>query len=200
MTKGTDNGNGNNSSGTTVNLQGIVGPKETEKGSDYYQRDVYELDESMFRAGPYFNVQAVREGKAEEEIVVGTAQHPKRKEVGFTLAGDTRILQAKMRFRMDRGMFISCSFDPGNLFCMGCKARGPHSEVGSEEGDPVVLVFTNQNFPAVLFSLDERACIGVVRVEGGTIKEIGFVIGDMLDDIMVPKWQRHPSWVCFGSG
>ncbi len=46
-----------------------------------------------------------------------------------------------------------------------------------------MLVFTDQNFPAFLFSQDERACIGVVRVEGGTIKEIGFVIGDMLDGI-----------------
>jgi hypothetical protein len=84
-------------------------------------------------------------------------------------------------------MVISCSFDPSNMFCTGCKTRGPHSVVGSEEGDPVVLVFTDQNFPAVLFSQDERACIGVVRVEGGTIKEIGFVIGDMLDGITVPK-------------
>ena len=138
LQKGTDNGNGN-----VNNLQGIVGPKGTEKGSDYYQRDVFELDENMFRAGPYFNVQAVREGRAEEEIVVGTAQHPKRKEADFTLAGDNRILQAKMRFRMDKGMVISCSFDPGNLFCTGCKARGPHSVVGSEDGDPVVLVFTD---------------------------------------------------------
>jgi hypothetical protein len=182
LQKGTDNGNGN-----VNNLQGIVGPKGTEKGPDYYQRDVFELDENMFRAGPYFNVQAVREGRAEEEIVVGTAQHSKRKEADFTLTGDNRIMQAKMRFRMDRGMVISCSFDPGNLFCTGCKARGPHSVVGSEDSDPVCLVFTDQNFPAVLFSQDERPCIGVVRVEGGTIKEIGFVIGDMLDGITVPK-------------
>jgi hypothetical protein len=81
LQKGTDNGNGN-----VNNLQGIVGPKGTEKGPDYYQRDVFELDENMFRAGPYFNVQAVREGRAEEEIVVGTAQHSKRKEADFALA------------------------------------------------------------------------------------------------------------------
>jgi hypothetical protein len=31
LSKGTENGNGNNG-----NLQGIVGPKGTEKGSDYY--------------------------------------------------------------------------------------------------------------------------------------------------------------------
>ncbi len=44
-----------------------------------------------------------------------------------------------------------------------------------------MLVFMDQNCSAVLCSLNEKACIGVVRVEGGTIKEIGFVIGDMLD-------------------
>jgi hypothetical protein len=133
--KGTDDGNGNSSSGKAGNVQGIIGPKGTEKGTDYYQRDVYELDENIFWAGPYFNVQAVREANTEEEIVVGTAQHPKRKEKGFTLAGDSRILQAKIRYRLDRGMVISYSFDPGNLFCTGCKARGPHSVVGSKGGD-----------------------------------------------------------------
>jgi hypothetical protein len=42
--------------------------------------------------------------------VVGTAQHPKRKEAGFNLAGDTRILQAKMRYRLDRGMVMVLLF------------------------------------------------------------------------------------------
>jgi hypothetical protein len=88
---------------------------------------------------------------------------------------------------MDRAMTISASFDPANLICSGCKERGPHSVVGSPDGDPVVMVVTDQNFPAVMFSRDENPCIAVVRVEDGSTKEIGFLIGDMLDGIEMPQ-------------
>jgi len=124
---------------------------------------VYELDERIFPPGPYYNVKAARLAQAVEEIVVGEAAHEKRKEAGFTLAGDKRILQAHMRYRMDRAMTISASFDPANLIFSGCKERGPHSVVGSPDGDPVVMVVTDQNFPAVMFSSDENPCIAVVR-------------------------------------
>jgi hypothetical protein len=75
---------------TSTVQQEIVGPKGTDKGADYYKQDVYELDENLFPAGPYFNARAAH---TEEEIVVGASLHPKRKEAGFTLAGDTRILK-----------------------------------------------------------------------------------------------------------
>jgi hypothetical protein len=125
--------------------------------------------------------------QAEVEHVVGVAVNEKRKEAGFTVAGDKRILQAHMRFRMDRAMCISASFDPANLICTGCKERGPHSVVGSPDGEPVVMAVTDQNFPAVMYSKDSRSCIAVVRVEDGTTKEIGFLIGDMLDGIEMPR-------------
>jgi hypothetical protein len=141
----------------------------------------------FFPSGPYYNVKAARLAQAEEEIVVGEAVHEKRKGVGFTLAGDKRILQAQMRYRMDRAMSISASFDLANLICSGCKERGPHSVVGSLDGDPVVMVVTDQNIPAVMFSRDGNPCIAVVRVEDGTTKEIGFLIGDMLDGIEMPQ-------------
>ena len=47
----------------------------------------------------------------------------------------------------------------------------------------MVLVFTDQNFPAVLYSEDKEQCIGVVRAEHGTIREIGFMVTDMLDGV-----------------
>jgi hypothetical protein len=49
------------------------------------------------------------------------------------------------------------------------------------------MAVTDQNFPAVMFSRDSRSCIAVVRVEDGTTKEIGFLIGDMLDGIEMPR-------------
>ncbi len=38
-------------------------------------------------------------------------------------------------------------------------------------------------FPAVLYSEDKEQCIGVVRAEHGTIREIGFMVTDMLDGV-----------------
>jgi hypothetical protein len=154
---------------------------------DKFRRDVYTLDDEMFPAGPYFNVRAAKAAMAEEEIVVGQASHEKRKEAGFTLSGDRRVLQAKMRYRMDRGMCISSSFDPSNMMCTGCKERGAHSVVGNENGEPVVLVVTDQNFPAVMYSADEGQCIGIMRLEDGSIRDIGFLIGDMLDGLTLPR-------------
>jgi hypothetical protein len=149
---------------------------------------VYTLDEDLFPAGPYVNERAAKASMAEEEIVVGEASHEKRKEAGFTLSGDRRVLQAKMRYSMDRGMFISASFDPSIMMCTGCKSRGPHSVAGNKNGEPVViLVVTDQTFPAVMYSADEGQCIGVVRLEDGSIKDSGFLVGDMLDGIALPR-------------
>jgi hypothetical protein len=142
----------------------------------------------MFPAGLYFNVRAAKAAMAEEEIVVGEASHEKRKEAGFTLSDDKRVLQVKMRYRIDRGMCISASFDPSNMICTGCKNRGAHSVLGNETGEPAVLVVTDQNFPAVMYSADEEQCIGIVRLEDGSIRDIGFLIGDMLDGLTFPRW------------
>jgi hypothetical protein len=64
-------------------------PNGKEKGADL-NKDVYDLDENLFPAGPYYNVRAARMAQAEVEHVVGVAVNEKRKEAGFTLAGDKR--------------------------------------------------------------------------------------------------------------
>ena len=116
-------------------------------------------------------------------MVVGEVKQEKRREVGFDLAGDGRVRQTVLRHRMDVMLNVSCSFDPATMTCSGCKERGVHSMVRGDRGEPVVLVFTDQNFPAVLYSEDKEQCIGVVRAEHGTIREIGFMVTDMLDGV-----------------
>jgi hypothetical protein len=59
--------------------------------------------------------------------------------------------------------------------------------IGGDGQEPVVIVATDQNFPPVLFSENAGACIAILRVEFGTIKEIGFAIGDMLSGIRLPE-------------
>lgn len=52
---------------------------------------------------------------------------------------------------------------------------------------PVVIVTSDQNFPPVLFGEDTGACIWVLRIEFGSIREIGFAIGDMVSGILLPE-------------
>ena len=120
-------------------------------------------------------------------ILVGDGKNEKRKEAGFDLGGDSRVKQTILRHRMDTMQNITCSFNPADMTCSGCKVRGKHSVVGADSGEPVVLVITDQNFPAVLYSGDGGACIGVVRVEFGSIRDIGFLVGDLLDGVRLPQ-------------
>jgi hypothetical protein len=122
----------------------------------------------------------------EEELVMGVTSQEKRIECGFDIAGDKRIKQAVMRHRLDTNMNMTASFNPANMMCYGCKERSPHSVIGGEGQEPVVLVATDQNFPPVLFSENTGACIAVLRVEFGSMKEIGFAIGDMLSGVRLP--------------
>jgi hypothetical protein len=156
------------------------------KAADKPVPDVYYTDESIFPAGPYYNVRAGRARLSEQEILVGEGKTEKRKEAGFDLAGDNRVKQTILRHRMDVMQNISCSFNPADLMCEGCKGRGKHSVVGAENGEPVVLVITDQNFPPVLYSGDGGNCIGVVRVEHGSIRDIGFLVADLLDGVVLP--------------
>jgi hypothetical protein len=168
----------------TVKPPGTAGGTATVK---QIPPDVYTKDEFLIPAGPYYNVRAGRGMVIEDEIVMGVKATPKRLECGFDVAGDKRLKQATMRHRLDVNQNMTASFNPANMVCYGCKARGPHSVIGGEGQDPVVLVVSDQNFPPVLFSENNGACIAILRIEFGSIKEIGFAIGDMLSGIRLPE-------------
>ncbi len=104
----------------------------------------------------------------EEELVMGATSQAKRIECSFDLAGDKRIKQAVMCHRLDTNMNMTASFKPANMVCHDCTERSPHSVIGGEGREPVVLVATYQNFPRVLFSENNGACIAVCK-----FKEIG---------------------------
>jgi hypothetical protein len=157
---------------------------DTEHGSsDEDKMDVYELDEDMIRAGPYYNVRAARARAMEDKVVLGDGRKGKRKEAAFNIRGDGRLSQVEWRHRMDVGQNITLSFNPANMRCSSCKMRGQHSVIGAEDGKPVVLVACDQNFPPALYSEDSGACIGILRMEYGSVKELGFAVGDMLHGV-----------------
>ncbi len=140
--------------------------------------NIFVKDEDKFPPDNFYNVRAGRQvmtGRLEREM--GNASDlGRRKECGYNIYGDDRVKGAVMRYRMDCNVTMSLSFNPVNMVCEGCK-RGKHYLVGK---DPMILVATDQNFPATLYSADEKACIAVMRVEYGIKKDIGFAVGDML--------------------
>jgi hypothetical protein len=154
-----------------------------EKGKEKEQEemeeditDVFELDEDLVQPGPYYNVRAARELSMEDEVVLGDGRGGRKKEAGFNIVGERRLEKVVWRHRLDVGQNITLSFNPASMTCSGCKKRGVHSVVGREDGKPVVLVASDQNFPPVLFSKDDGPCIGIMRMEFGTVKELGFAL------------------------
>jgi hypothetical protein len=161
--------------------------EQKEMDTDEDKMDVYELDEDMIRAGPYYNVRAARARAMEDEVMLGDGRKVKGKEAAFNIKGEGRLSKVEWRHRMDVGQNITLSFNPANMRCSGCKVRGQHSVIGAEDGNPVVLVASDQNFPPVLYSEDSGACIGIMRIEYGSVKELGFAVGDMLHGISLPQ-------------
>jgi hypothetical protein len=169
----------------------IAGQKEQKERAEdedmeTVEGDVYEVDEGMIPAGPYYNVKASRMIALEDELVSGDGRGVRRKEAGFNISGEGRMSKVVWRHRLDEGINITLSFNPANMRCSGCLVRGEHSVVGAEDGRPVVLVASDQNFPPVLFSKDKEACVGILRIEYGTAKELGFAVADMLHGISLP--------------
>jgi hypothetical protein len=144
------------------------------------------LEEDMIRAGPYYNVRASRQRALEDEVALGDGRVQRMKEAAFNLRGEGRLEKVVWRHRLDEGQNITLSYNPASMTCSGCKVRGVHSVVGAEDGRPVVLVASDQNFPPTLFSEDGDACIGILRMEFGTAKELGFAVGDLLHGISLP--------------
>jgi hypothetical protein len=86
---------------------------------------------------------------------------------------------------------ISSSFDPRNLFCIGCS--NPHHILGGKK--PAILVFTDQNFVPFL-SGDSENCIAIVRLEDPSLNELADLAGEILDRYNLPS----DAVLLFGSG
>jgi hypothetical protein len=159
---------------------GITPPERVDEAED-----VYTADDEKFPPGNYFNVRAGRKVMREKgEMVTGDMPDLKKKECGFNLAGDDRVKGAEMRYRLDSNITMSLSFNPATMTCGGCQKRGRHPLLGKE---PMVLVATDQNFPATLYSEDDKPCIAIMRIEHGTMKEIGFAVSDLLVGLEIPE-------------
>jgi hypothetical protein len=76
---------------------------------------------------------------------------------------------------------ISCSFDPGNLKCLSC--AGEHNII---EKTPVIIVLSDQNFPANLGCADGK-CINIVRMENASLLELYEIAKEMFVTVPLPE-------------
>jgi hypothetical protein len=151
---------------------------------------VARMDYSIITAGQYHNIRVSKE----EELKVSVCgdatgeegERIARIEPGFCLEGDDRVRRCHMRYRTDILLNISLSFDPVSMRCGNCR-KGSHSVVRARGGGGVVFVACDQNFPALIPSKGEENCVSVVRVEDGSLKEISFILGDLLEGIELPE-------------
>jgi len=162
-----------------TNPAGLGGTPPEKAGHSGPPGNVYMEDDEKFPPGNYFNVRAGRKRMRDrnEKVMGDDPEVKRRRECGFNIAGDDRVKGATMRYRLDSNITMSLSFNPATMMCDGCQERGRHSLIGKE---PLVLVATDQNFPATMFSKDKKQCIAVMRLEFGTMKEIGFAVSDLL--------------------
>jgi hypothetical protein len=86
---------------------------------------------------------------------------------------------------------ISSSFDPRNLYCLGCEK--PHHVLNKNK--PPVLVFADQNFTPFL-SGGEENCIAVCRSENASLSELVDLATEILDRLKLPPGTT----ILFGSG
>jgi hypothetical protein len=120
----------------------------------------------------YFVVRSIRAAKqvgrdlnreADQTVEEGVAK-------GF-LGEDERWLRNYNIHSVERGLNVSCSFNPRSGLCYTCLG-GTHRAWESREGTPVVVVLADQAFPANVPAADGGECMRVVRVEDGNLQEL----------------------------
>jgi len=110
---------------------------------------------------------------------------------GLELPGDGRPFTAQNYHCTEKGVNLSLTLRrpaPGTtdtLECLSCPVA--HSFAGrlTQEGRPVVLVLSDQAFPAML-PAREGDCVIIVRVEDGTLAEIEMAFAERLGAYLRP--------------
>ncbi len=88
---------------------------------------------------------------------------------GF-LTDDERWLRNYNIHSVERGVNMSCSFNPKSGLCYTCLGE-PHRAFESD-GAPVAVVLADQSFPANVPAADGGECLRVMRVEDGSLHEL----------------------------
>ena len=108
----------------------------------------------------------------------------------FHSVPDARVHRSILVEDMDNLAVCSASFNPGSWLCVACNnnhALLPRKRNLSQwAGGRKVIFLTDQDFPAVLPSTENK-CPIIVRREGGSLTEIGDTFCKLLGEFAVPE-------------
>jgi hypothetical protein len=108
----------------------------------------------------------------------------------FFNPGDNRILRSVYKEDVTSGSVSSMSFNPVTWMCTACPRSHSVFEVrtgeGGRAGGRTVIVLCDQNFPAVLPSV-ENHCLSIMRLDSGTIEELIDLFLKMSKNVTVPE-------------
>lgn len=83
---------------------------------------------------------------------------------------------------------VAISFDPATLVCVVCET--PHS-ILNEDGSPVAVIVSDQNFVPVITNSNRKKCVPVIRLENASLCELS----DLLTEIFDPRRPLPPGSV-----
>jgi hypothetical protein len=101
--------------------------------------------------------------------------------------GDDRIRLTNIVHDLRNRSTKTFSFDPQTGMCNSCLA-GPHAAWAAAAGGPVVLVVSDQNFPACVPARTAgKECLRIIRCEDSSLQDLTHALLDTLGKARLPK-------------
>ena len=133
----------------------------------------------------YNTVKAARKAASSIRQLNQSPTSTEKTEWGGFVGTDGRVLQCMLVHDLRERLNKSLSFDPDKKVCAVC-AVGGHPAFVNAAGGPVVLVGSDQCFPAALPCTDDGECLRIVRVEDGSLQEVLHALADSIGDSKLP--------------
>jgi len=103
--------------------------------------------------------------------------------------GDGRLKRSVLVENMSDFTIATASFTPATWCCVSCSVKHTllpkKRNVNQWEGGRKVIVLSDQAMPAVLPSSESR-CPAIIRIEGGSLNELGKNFCNVLGDFALP--------------
>ena len=118
---------------------------------------------------------------------------------GLAIEGDMRPFNVQNYHSNEKGLNVSFSIarpeaGSDSLNCLGCAVTHSFGVRMAEKGLPILVILSDQNFPAVLPS-EGGLCPVIVRVEDGTLGEIADAFLDRFNKFVSPHGNLPPGSV-----
>jgi hypothetical protein len=121
--------------------------------------------------GMYYAVKQVLKGAVNGFPLNKRFKDESDPDPGFRQPGDERWGRNFNQFKLSKARIVSCSLDTSTGTCKTCLS-GEHEAWMSADGGPIVVVLSDQHFPANVPADGPGECLRIIRVENGTLNEL----------------------------